>query len=96
MSFKKKLVAVAAVVAMAAGVLYASNLEMSGEESGRLSWFGNKDTVYFWYADESLSSYLNSAAVAFGEEKGVRVIPILTEESEFLEAINKVSVEGKQ
>lgn len=96
MSFKKKLVAVAAVVAMAAGALYASNLEMSGEESGRLSWFGNKDTVYFWYADESLSSYLNSAAVAFGEEKGVRVIPILAEESEFLEAINKASLEEKQ
>ena len=92
MSFKSKLLATAAVISMAAAAIYGSTLEMSGieEEGSRLSWFGkDKETIYFWYSDESLTNYINSAAVSFGEKEGVRVIPILTSDSEYLEAINR-------
>lgn len=93
MHLKKKLAAAAVVAAMAAGVIYGSTLEMSGvEEESRLSWFGGKETIYFWYSDDTLSNYINSAAVAFGEQEGVRVIPVLTSDGEYLEAINQASL----
>lgn len=51
-----------------------------------------KDTIYFWFADETMSDYISSAAVVFGEKYGVRVIPQLVSGSEYLEAINHASV----
>ncbi|MBO4980467.1 MAG: sugar ABC transporter substrate-binding protein [Lachnospiraceae bacterium] len=95
MDLKKKLIATAAVIAMAAVTIYGSTLQMGGAEK-KLSWFDKKETIYFWYSDETLSSYINSAAVSFGEREGVRVIPVLVSESEYLEAVNKASLEGKQ
>lgn len=98
MDFKKRLIATAAVLAMAAAVIYGSTKEISGvdEEGGRLSWFEHKETIYFWYADDTLTDYLNGAAVSFGEKEGVRVIPVLASDSEYLEAINQASLKGEQ
>lgn len=97
MSFKNKIIAVAVVAAMAASVLYGSTLEIRGEDdNSRLSLFGGKETIYFWYTDDALTDYINSAAVSFGEKEGVRVIPILASGSEYLEAVNKASVEEEQ
>ena len=94
MELRKKLIASAAVLSMAAGVIYGSTLEMSGasQEGSRLSWFGSKETIYFWYTDDAMTSYINSAAVSFGEREGVRVIPVLTSDSEYLEAVNEASL----
>lgn len=97
MSFKNKIIAVAAVAAMAATVLYGSTLGISGEDdNSRLSLFGGKETIYFWYTDDALTDYINNAAVSFGEKEGVRVIPVLASGSEYLEAINKASLEDEQ
>ena len=65
------------------------------EEDGQ-SWFSNKETIYFWYSDETLTDYINSAAVAFGEQEGVRVLPVLNTESEYLEAINDATLHSNQ
>lgn len=97
MSFKNKIIAVAAVGAMVATVFYGSTMEISGEDdNGRLSLFGGKETIYFWYTDDALTDYINNAAVSFGEKEGVRVIPVLASGSEYLEAINKASLEDEQ
>lgn len=97
MSLKNKLVAVAVVAAMAVGTLYGSTLEFGGEaDNSHLSLFGGKETIYFWYTDETLTDYINNAAVSFGEKEGVRVIPVLVSGSEYLEAINQASLEGEQ
>lgn len=98
MHLKKRLIAVAAVAALAAAVFYGSTLEISTaqEEGGRLSWFDRKDTIYFWYSDDSMTNFINSAAVSFGEREGVHVIPVLTDASEYLEAINQASLESEQ
>lgn len=98
MHLKNKLIATAAVIVMAAAAIYGSTLKMSGaaEEGSRLSWFGNKETIYFWYTDDTMTSYINSAAVSFGEKEGVRVIPMLTSDSEYLEAINNASLHSEQ
>ena len=90
MHLKTKILATAAVLVMAAAAIFGSTLEMSSaeEESTGLSWFSNKETIYFWYSDDTMTNYINSAAVSFGEREGVRVIPILTSDSEYLEAVN--------
>lgn len=54
-----------------------------------------KETIRFWYADESMSDFIGHAAVAFGEEKNIRVIPELVSESRYLEAIHRASVENE-
>lgn len=67
------------------------------EEEQDLLSFRRKETIYFWYSDGSMTEYLSSAAVAFGEKnKDVRVIPQLVSDSEYLEAINTASLSGEQ
>ncbi len=93
MHLKKRLTAVAAVLVMAAAVLYGSTFAASdAEETGvPLTWGNDKETIYFWYSDDRMTNFLGSAAVSFGEREGVRVIPVLTSESEYLEAISQAS-----
>lgn len=98
MFLKKRLISAAAVVAMAAALFYGSTLQMrTVEETEKtVSWFEKTDTIYFWYADEALTNFVNSAAVSFGEKEGVRVIPVLTAGSEYLEAVNEASLHTAQ
>lgn len=98
MHFKSRFLEAAAVLVMAAAVGFGSTREMSNstEDAAGLSWFDEKETIYFWYSDDALTNYVNSAAVSFGEREGVRVIPVLTGESEYLEAINRATLQSKQ
>lgn len=97
MNLKKRICAVVAVAVMAAAAFYGSTLKIADrDEIDTDSWFGHKDTIYFWYSDNTLTDYINGAAVTFGEREGVRVIPVLTSASEYLEAINQASLEGVQ
>ncbi len=99
MFLKKRIIATAAVIAMAAAAVYGSTQEMSQttDDAGSLQLFRNKETIYCWYSDEALSGYINAAAVSFGEQnKGVRVIPVLTSDSEYLEAINQETLHSDQ
>ncbi|MCM1026406.1 MAG: extracellular solute-binding protein [Roseburia sp.] len=98
MHIKKRLTAAVSVLALAAAVLYGSTLEMNAEqeEGISLSWFDREDTIYFWYSDESMESFINSAAVSFGEREGIHVIPVLASDSEYLEAVSRASVREEQ
>lgn len=95
MSMKKRLPAVLAVLCMLAGVLYVGRSGMTIKEEDKYPIFNQKETIYFWYSDESLTDFINSAAVSFGESRDVRVIPVLTSDSEYLEAINEASLHGE-
>lgn len=96
MELKKRLLGALAVVCVMAGLLYAgvSGIKIGDEEIPEL--FDTKETIYFWYSDAGLSDYINSAAVAFGEERDVRVIPVLVLDSAYLEAINEASLRSEQ
>jgi maltose-binding protein MalE len=96
MNFKNKITALILVAAMTAAVLYGSTKEISANESISLFSSGDKETIYFWYSDDTLTDYINSAAVSFGEKEGVRVIPVLASGNGYLEAINKASIEEEQ
>lgn len=100
MHLKKRLLSVAAVVLCTAAVIFCGTRQMSPMESAEKNTIfdgaGDKETIYFWYTDDSMTSFINSAAVSFGEREGVRVIPVLTSGGEYLEAINQASLSGEQ
>ena len=98
MFLKKRIIATAAVIAMAAAAVYGSTQEMSqtADSGNGLQLFRGKETIYCWYSDETLSGYINAAAVSFGEQNKVRVIPVLTSDSEYLEAINQETLHSEQ
>lgn len=96
MQLKNRLCAVLTVAAMAVLAVFASTRQMTTMEKGESSSLlpDRKETIYFWYSDDALTSYINSAAVSFGEREGVHVIPVLRSESSYLEAVNQASVEN--
>ncbi len=98
MTLRKRLLAALLVVCVAVGIIYVgmSGMQVSEENPKHQFSFGEKETIYFWYSDEGLTDYINSAAVAFGEKENIRVIPVLTADSEYLEAINKASITGER
>ena len=57
MYLKKRLTAVAAVLAMGTAVLYGSTFAAGdAEETGvPMTWGSEKETIYFWYSDEGMT-----------------------------------------
>lgn len=53
-----------------------------------------KVTLNIWYSDESLTDYLNSMALSYYDEKGVKVVPVYHSQLDYIEAINKASIEA--
>ncbi len=96
MSLRKRLYSAALVVILALGALHVGRTGMMISDSTAESIFRHKDSVYFWYTDETLTDYLNSAAVAYNEMKeDIRVVPVLVSANDYLEAINEASLEGE-
>lgn len=100
MHLKNRIIMVAAVALGVAAVLAGGTgqvrpLEDADKKTG-IFGSSDKETIYFWYTDETMTSFINSAAVSFGEREGVRVIPVLTYEGAYLEAINQASLQGGQ
>lgn len=96
MGLKQRLFTMAAIVCGAAAIAAVglSGMTISREQEETV-FTKNKDTLYFWYTDEALTDYLGSAAVAYGENHDVRVIPALTSGLEYLEEINKASIQSE-
>lgn len=99
MTLKKRLVMIL-VTALTAGGLYAAGrlgmavAPVESEETPSESFLGHRETLYLWYADETLTDYLNSMAVSYGEyQDKVRVVPVYTPGMEYLETINKASLQ---
>ncbi len=92
MHLKNRILAILAVVGVVALMCYFSTMEMKQKpeaaEEETVNVEEKKDTLHFWYSDESMSDYINSAAVVFGEKYDVRIFPHLVSESAYLEAIN--------
>lgn len=96
MSLKKRLAAVG-VIAAAAVITFgiASGRQMmqtQEEETVPPALFGGKETLYVWYTDEALTSYISSAAVTYNENHDIRVVPVLEPGIEYLEQINQASL----
>ncbi len=95
MSLKKRLKA-AGIIAIAAAAVFGiarSGLNIS-EKQEETVFTGGKETLYLWYTDETLTSYLTGAAVAYNEDHDVRIVPVLQPALEYLEGINQASLES--
>ena len=97
MSLKSRLAAVGIIAAAAAATFFiaGSNREIS-EKKEEAVFSGGKETLYLWYTDETLTSYLGSAAVTYNETHDVRIVPVLESGLEYLEKINQVSLENNE
>ena len=66
----------------------AGSLVNGGEEES----LHFSDTLTLWYTDESLKEYLESEALSFQGEHGIKINPVLVSGVELLEQINRASV----
>lgn len=58
---------------------------------------GDDGTLILWYTDDTLTEFLNDAAVSYRDETGTRVKPVLVDGVDFLLKINHASVyEGEE
>ena len=97
MILRKRLTAMLLVIGMTAGVIGVGASGVTVPKETEESLFGGKkDTIYFWYTDDALSDYVNSAAVNFGEANDVRVIPVLKSGREYVEAVNYASLHDEE
>lgn len=102
MTLKKRLIMIL-VTAITVGGLYAAGRfgmavsPKEPKEAQEESFLGHRETLYLWYADETLTDYLNSAAVSYGEyQDAVRVVPVYTPGLEYLETINQASLQTEE
>lgn len=97
MHFSKRLVSVLLVGTLTAGLFASSlvNWDSEDAEGDSLIFPNHKETIRFWYGDEALADYISSAAVAFGEVNNVRVLPYYVAESDYLEAINRATLDDE-
>ena len=95
MSLKKRLTAIG-IIAIAAAAVFgiAGSGRQISEKQEETIFAGEKETIYLWYTDEALTSYLSSAAVTYNETHDVRVGPVLESGLEYLEKINQASLEN--
>lgn len=96
MSYRKRFYSVVAVLFLGVLVVYGSTFALQNQKDQPQTAFRREETIYFWYTDDSLTQYISAAAVAFGEQEQVRVIPVLKAGNEYLEKIYQASLEAKE
>lgn len=96
MSLKKRLTAVgilAIIAGLTIGIAGSGREITTADTSEQDSLFSSgRETIYIWYTDEALTSYISGAAVAYNETHDVRVVPVLESGLEYLEHINQTSL----
>jgi arabinogalactan oligomer / maltooligosaccharide transport system substrate-binding protein len=105
-----KLISIMLVLALLGGMMYVAMSDTVTEmvNTTSLQIVGNEvidttkepeaedEPLILWYADEALTEYLNSMALAYYEEYGgTKVTPVLVSGVEYMEQINKASVDDE-
>jgi len=100
MKFGKRLMAALLIIGAAAIVLSIAfreaNLLQALEAEDNNEIVVNRHTLVVWYTDADLAEYIQSAAVSFSERpenQHVRIAPVFVSALEYLENINRASVE---
>jgi len=100
---KKRLISVLLVLLMMAGIILIGQMKMPMKElkikendkvTEAVKY--DKESVYIWYSDDTLTNYLNAAAVAYNESYGTRIVPQLKAPTEFLKEVNKSVCESNE
>lgn len=94
MSFRSRFFSAFLVVVMLCLVLYQGLRAENGVTGDVPDILGGKETIHVWYTDETLTDYMNSRALNYMEEnEDVRIVPTLVSAVEYLETINKATME---
>lgn len=91
---KLRLLGVAIVLLAVAIIVCIYFFGIPSDGNRRLSkgMAGRKETIHLWYTDDALTDYLNSKALEFYDSTDIRVEVRLVSGLEYLEAINKASI----
>lgn len=90
---KHRLMTVAFLLLIFVGVFFVVTItqDLDNKAKGN-NGIAKKETIVLWYSDEALTDYLNNKALAFYEKTDIRVEPKLVSGLEYLEEINRASV----
>lgn len=98
---KKRLLSLAAVLLVTAAFVVVALMKIpfetvkSNTDNGQtVNSVYDKETVYIWYSDDALTPYLSAACVEYNEINGTRLMPTLVSPLEYLNNINKTSIEA--
>ncbi len=93
MKLRVRIISIILVICALLGtVIYARSDKSIFEDYSLFS--KSKTTIRLWYTDDSLTPYLQSRAVAYSEsDSRVRIEPVLVSGLEYLEEINRASVQ---
>ena len=92
---KKQISILAIAVVLIALCLFGYIFVLDKDENNTLDVF-QKETIHLWYTDDALTDYLNSKAVSFYEANDIRVETKLVSGLEYLETVNKASVNKEE
>ena len=86
-----------ATVAILGFAVYGSTKEFRkpSQDTQTSSWLNRSGSLSVWYTDERLTPYITKAAVEFGEQENITVIPVLKPDENFLDECYKASVENE-
>ncbi len=95
---KKRLLSVLLVLLLCAGAILSGKYlplytEPTDPDSASDTLSYDKESVYLWYTDEVMTSYISSAAVAYNETHGTRIIPVLRSGLDYLESVNRETID---
>lgn len=91
MAGKRAFIASILIVSIIASVVYFA-IRRGDEKAKQVE--ASKDTIRIWYTDEALTDYLDSVALSFYDETGVKVVPVLHTGLNYAEDIYEASVKG--
>lgn len=94
---KKRLISLGVIIILAALIIVVAllNIPMKEKkvkeettEDPIIESVYENDSIYLWYTDDTLTNYINGATVAYNEEHGTRIVPVLQSPTDYLENLN--------
>lgn len=86
-------ISVVLVLALLVGLLSIGFLTEPTQSDHEIqSLYMPKQTITFWYTDDAMTDFINSAAVSFYEETDIRVVPVKVSGLEYIENIYNATV----
>lgn len=95
MAIRKRLLAAAGILAAIGAMAYAAAVSRAVPGTTAGNGLLHRPTLTLWYTDEKLEDYLASVALDYQNSRGVQVIPVLKSGLEYLEEVNRASLEAE-
>lgn len=95
MAIRKRLLAAAGILAAIGAMAYAAAASWAVPGTTAGNGLLHRPTLTLWYTDEKLEDYLASVALDYQNSRGVQVIPVLKSGLEYLEEVNRASLEAE-